>query len=64
MTRFQLIREAAAGLGNDLDAALDKPLPLPIVHENIERLISEHGMNPFDSLDDVGQVGNERTGGH
>ena len=64
MTRFQLFREVAAGFGNNLDAALDKPLPLPIGFEHIERHIAQHGMNSLDSLDDVRQAGNERTCGH
>ena len=64
MTRFQLICEVAAGLGNNLDAALDEPLPLPIILENIEWDIPQHGTNPLDGLDDVRQAGNERTCGH
>ena len=30
MARFQFVREMAARFGNDLDAALDQPLPLPV----------------------------------
>lgn len=51
-------------LAKRLAATLDKPLPLPIVLENIERNIPQHGMNPFNCLDGVRQAGNERRGGH
>ena len=40
------------------------PLPLPIGLKNIERHIPQHGMNAFDSLNDVRQAGNERTRSH
>jgi hypothetical protein len=47
MMSFQFIREVAARLGNNLDAALDEPLPLPISLKNIERHIAQHGIpNP------------------
>lgn len=39
VARFHLIREVAARLGNDLDAALDKPLPLPVSLKGVERFI-------------------------
>ena len=61
MTGLQVIREVAARLGNNLDATFDEPLPLSIGLKNIERHIPQHGMNAFDSLDDVRQAGNERT---
>jgi len=54
MTRFKFIREMAASLGNNLDAALDEPLPLPIGLEYIDRDVPQYGTNPFDSLDHVG----------
>jgi hypothetical protein len=37
MTCFEFIREVAARLRNDLDAALHKPLPLLVSLKNIER---------------------------
>ena len=37
VARFKLIREVAAGLGNDLDATLDKPTSLPVSLKDIER---------------------------
>jgi hypothetical protein len=43
----------AAGLGNNLNTALDEPLPLPIVLECFERYIRYHAMNAFDRLDNV-----------
>jgi hypothetical protein len=54
----------AACLGNNLDAAFDEPLTLPIGFKNIERHIPQHNMNAFDSLKDVRQAGNEGTYGH
>jgi len=39
MTGLQVLREVAARLGNNPDAALDEPLPLPIGLKNIERYI-------------------------
>jgi hypothetical protein len=53
-----------ARLGNDLNPALDKPLPLPIGFELLERYILQHAMNAFDRLDDVCQTRNERPGYH
>jgi hypothetical protein len=53
----------AACLGNNLDAAFDEPLTLPIGFKNIEGHIPQHGMNAFDSLNDVRQAGNEGTRG-
>jgi len=53
MAGFEFIREVAARLRNDLDAALYKPLPLPVSFKNIKRCIPQYGMNAFDSLDDV-----------
>ena len=53
MTGFEFIREVAARLRNDLDAALYKPLPLPVSLKNIERYIPYYGMNAFNGLDDV-----------
>jgi hypothetical protein len=64
MAGFEFNREVAARLGNNLDAAFHKPLPLPIRFKNIERHIRQYTMNAFDSLDDVRQAGNERTCGH
>jgi hypothetical protein len=64
MARFHLICEMPARLLNDLDAALDKPLPLPIGFERLERYILQHVMNAFDRLDDVRQTRNERSGHH
>jgi hypothetical protein len=64
MTSLRFVRKVAARLGNNLDAALDEPLPLPIGLKNIERDIARHGMNAFDRLDDVRQAGNERTRSH
>ena len=61
MTCFEFIREVAARLRNDLDAALYKPLPLPVSLKNIERYIPHYGTNAFNGLDDVRQAGNERT---
>jgi len=64
MTGFEFIREVAARLRNDLDAAFYKPLPLPVSLKNIKWCIPQYGMNAFDSLDDVRQAGSERTCGH
>ena len=64
MTCFEFIREVAARLRNDLDAAFYKPLPLPVSFKNIKWCITQYGMNAFDSLDNVRQAGNERTCGH
>jgi hypothetical protein len=64
MTGFQFICEVAARLGNNLDATLDKSLPLPIGLKNIERHIPQHGMNPFYSLNDIREAGNAGTPGH
>jgi len=64
MTGFQFIREVATRLGNNLDAALYEPLPLPIGLKSIERYIHQYGMNTFDSLDDVHQTGNGRRCSH
>jgi len=50
MTCFEFIREVAARLRNDLDAALYKPLPLPVSLKNIERYIPHYGMNAFNGL--------------
>ena len=36
MARFQFVREMAARFGNDLDATLDQPLPLPVRLECFE----------------------------
>jgi hypothetical protein len=33
VTRLQIVRQMAAGLGNNLDTALDEPLSLPIILE-------------------------------
>ena len=43
MTGFQVIREVAARLGNNLDATFDEPLPLPIGLKNVERHMRQHG---------------------
>ena len=64
MTGFQFIRKVAARLGNNLDATLDQPLPLPIGLKSIERNIQQYGIDTFDGLDDVGQAGDERTRNH
>lgn len=53
VTCFQVIREIAAGLGNNLDTALDESLPLPIVLKRFERHIPQYDMDAFDRLDDV-----------
>ena len=53
MTGFHFVREVATRLGNNLDAALDEPLPLPIGLKDIEGHIPKDDMNAFDSLDDV-----------
>jgi len=39
MPRFHLICQMPARLGNNLNAALDKPLPLPIGFERFESYI-------------------------
>ena len=64
MACFHLIRQMPARLGNNLNPALDKPLPLPIGFELLERYILQHAMNAFDRLDDVCQTRNERPGCH
>ncbi len=64
MTRFQLGREMTARLGNDLNAALDEPLPAPVVLESVERNIAEYMANPLDRLNDVRQPWSERPGSH
>ena len=64
MACFHLIRQMPARLGNDLNPALDKPLPLPIGFELLERYILQHAMNAFNRLDDVCQTRNKRPGYH
>jgi len=59
MASFHLIRQMAAGLGNNLYAALYQPLPLPIGIKNIERYIPQYRTNAFDRFDDVRQTRNE-----
>jgi hypothetical protein len=64
MARFQIIRQMTTGFGNDLNTALDKPLPLPIVLKHLERDIRQNDANTFDRLDNVGQARDKRTCGH
>ena len=64
MASFHLIRQMPARLENDLNPELDKPLPLLIAFELLERYILQHAMNAFDRLDDVCQTRNERPGYH
>jgi hypothetical protein len=52
------------GLGNNLNTALDEPLPLPIVFECVERHIRQYNIDAFDRLDDVCQTRDERTCDH
>jgi hypothetical protein len=53
VTRFQVIGEMAAGLRNNLNAAFDEPLPLPVILERFERYIFQNAMDAFDRLDDI-----------
>ena len=64
MARFQFVREMAARLGNDLDAALDQPLPLPVRLERFERYFPQHPANAFDRFGDVSHAKDERPGVH
>ena len=53
IARFQVIRKMTAGFGNDLNTALDEPLPLPVVFECLERHIRQYATDALDRLDDV-----------
>jgi hypothetical protein len=44
-----------ARLRNNLNAALDEPLPLPVALKGFERHVAEHMPNPFDRFDNVRQ---------
>lgn len=61
---FQVIRKVTTGFGNDLNAAFDEPLPLPIVFECFERYIRQYAIDAFNRLDDVRQARDERPCSH
>jgi hypothetical protein len=54
----------AARFGDDLDAALDEPLTLPIVFESFERPIAENVPYAPDRFDNIRQSRKERPGCH
>jgi hypothetical protein len=56
MTAFDFLRQMTACLGNNLDAALDKPLPLPIGFKIFERYILQNGANALDRFDHIRQA--------
>ena len=53
VARFQVIRKMTTGFGNNLNTALNKPLPLPIVFECQQRHVSQYTVDAFDRLDDI-----------
>jgi len=59
MTLFNLRRETPAGLGYNLDAALDKPLKAPITLEGFKANIRDYDANAFARLNNVRQIWNE-----
>jgi len=56
MVCFQIGREAAARLGDDLDAALDQPQLAPVGFERIERNVGDLVADMLDRLDQVRQA--------
>jgi hypothetical protein len=54
----------AARFRNDFNAALDEPLPLPIVFEGFEGCLPKYAANSFDRFDNIGQAGNRRPRDH
>src|SRR5450631_2832802 len=58
---FDRIGQATAGFRDDLDAAFDQPLFLPIQFEGFERHSAEHGAYAPDRLDDVREPRSGRT---
>lgn len=61
MARFQLVGEVAACLGDDLDAALNEPLSLPVGLELLNRYIPDRLTDALDSLYHVDEARYERT---
>jgi hypothetical protein len=59
VTRLELL--VAAGLRNDLNPSLHKPLPLPIGLEGFQRDVADDAPNSVDRFDDIGQTWNRRT---
>ena len=53
IARFQVIRKVATGFGNNLNATLNEPLPLPIVFERCQRHIRQYAVDAFDRLDNI-----------
>jgi hypothetical protein len=53
MPRFQIIRKMTTGFGNNLNAAFNESLSLPIVFECFERYIRQYAIDAFDRLDEV-----------
>jgi hypothetical protein len=45
VTRLHLWRQMPAGLGNDLNATLHEPMPLPVGLKGIEREIAQHRLD-------------------
>jgi hypothetical protein len=64
IARFQVIGKMTASLGNDLNTALDEPLPPPVIFECFERWVRQRDIDAFDRLDDVSQTRDERTRDH
>jgi hypothetical protein len=64
MPGFQLSGEVATRFRYDLEAALDKPLLLPVGFEGLEGHVMEQRANALASLDHVAEARSERTGGH
>jgi hypothetical protein len=63
-TSFQFIRQVAACLGNDIDTAFNEPLRLPLVLENIERHIAEHGTNALNGFNNIRKTQDGRPHRH
>src|SRR5579883_3139329 len=56
--------EAAARLGKNLDAALDRPLPPPVGFKYLKGHVADHAANALARFYDVRQARNERACGH
>jgi hypothetical protein len=64
ISSFHRVRQPAAGLGHDLDPALDNPLLLPILLEFVKRCSARLFADVFNCLDNICQLGRNRRQRH
>jgi hypothetical protein len=53
MPRFDVLRQVAAGFGDDLNPALNEQMPLPIGFQVVNRQIAWHSADTFGHVDHV-----------